>query len=85
MAHNLPKLIAYKLQLIWKLQENDLPRRYDFAVDILSRTHEDSGYFIEVCLSDEAIFHVCGEVNGRNCRICESQNPHVVLEQGFQI
>lgn len=37
------KLIVYKLYLVQKLQEDDLPRRYDFAVDILSRVDEDSG------------------------------------------
>jgi hypothetical protein len=36
VVHKRLNLKAYKLQLVQKLQENDLPRRYDFAIGILS-------------------------------------------------
>jgi hypothetical protein len=80
VVHKCLKLKAYKLQLLHKLQENYLPRRYDFAIDILSRIDEDSGYLSKVCFSDKATFHIPGTVNRHNCRIWGSENPHVVWE-----
>jgi hypothetical protein len=36
--------MAYKLHMVQKLQEIDLLRRYDFAIDILPRIMQHSGY-----------------------------------------
>jgi hypothetical protein len=80
VVHKRLKLKAYKLQLVQKLQENDLPRRYDFAIYIFSRIDEDNDYLSKVCFSDEATFHISGTVFRHNCRIWGSENPHVVRE-----
>jgi hypothetical protein len=69
MVHKCLKLIAYKLQLVQKLHENDLLWCCNFAVDILSQIDEDSAYLSKVCFSDEAIFHICGKVTGHNFHI----------------
>jgi hypothetical protein len=63
VVHKYVKLISYKLQLVQKLQENDLLWCYNSAVDILSWIGEGSGYLGKVCFSDEATFHISGKVN----------------------
>jgi hypothetical protein len=80
VVHKRLKLKDYRLQLVQKLQENDLPRRYDFAIDILSRIDKDNDYLSRACFSDKATFHISGTVNLHNCRIWGSENPHVVRE-----
>jgi hypothetical protein len=56
MVYKRLKLKAYKLHLVQKLQENDLPWHYNFAIDILSWIDEDNDYLSKVCFSDEALF-----------------------------
>ena len=34
--------------------------------------------------SDDAHFHLDGFVNRQNCRICGSENPHVIVEKQIQ-
>ncbi|PSN35688.1 hypothetical protein C0J52_10184, partial [Blattella germanica] len=41
ILHKRLKLTAYKIQLVQKLQHNDQARRFNYAVDILSRTRVD--------------------------------------------
>jgi hypothetical protein len=41
------KLKAYKLQLLQKMQGNDLPQHYNFAADILSGIDNDGVYLKE--------------------------------------
>jgi hypothetical protein len=56
VVHENLKLRVYKLRLAEKLQENISTRRYDLAVDILSRINEYNGYLSKVCFGDEATF-----------------------------
>lgn len=74
------KLHAYKIQLLHNIKEDDKPRRYNFAVEILNKVEEDNDFLRKVIFSDEATFHVNGVVNRHNCRIWGSENPHVVQE-----
>jgi hypothetical protein len=42
---------------------------------------DDADAFVKhVVLSDETNFHVSGKVNGHNCRVWGSGNPHEVME-----
>jgi hypothetical protein len=63
------KVGTYKLQLLQKVQENDLPWHYDFAVDVLSCVGQSYDYFNRVCFSCEAIIHFTWRGNHYNCWI----------------
>lgn len=71
---------AYKVQIVQALLPNDSTRRYDFAVEMLSRMEEDDGYLRRIAFSDEATFFLNGVVNRHNVRIWGSQPPGEVLE-----
>lgn len=80
VLHKRLRLHAYKIQLVQKLQPNDLPARYDFASNMLLKIDNDNGYLQKVVFSDESTFHINGIVNRHNCRIWGSENPRVVRE-----
>ncbi|KFM61202.1 hypothetical protein X975_03155, partial [Stegodyphus mimosarum] len=71
---------ANKVQIIQALSLNDSTRRYDFAVEMLSRIEDDDGYLRRIAFSDEATFFVSGVVNHHNVRIWRSQPPGKVME-----
>jgi hypothetical protein len=64
---------AYKLQLVQRSQENVLPRHYAYAVDILFRIDEGTGYLFKVFFSGATTFHIPVKVNRRNWRIWGSK------------
>ena len=76
VLHKNLKLFAYKVQMLQTLQPNDMPRRKEFAVNMLQRISEDEAFFKRVCFNDEATFHVSGKLNKHNVRIWGSENPH---------
>ena len=80
VLHKRLRLRAYKIQLVQKLQPNDLPPRYEFASDMLLKIDIENGYMQKVVFTDESTFHVCGIVNRHNCHIWGSEHPHVVRE-----
>ena len=55
--------------MLQALQSNDMPRRKEFAVNMLQRISEDEAFLKRVCFSDEATFHVTGKLNKHNVRI----------------
>lgn len=73
------KFLAYKLQVVQKLEQNDFPLRTEFANKVLDRLELNENYLKRICFSDEATFHVCGKVNRHNCRIWGSENPRTVI------
>ena len=66
--------------MLQALQLNDMPRRKEFAVNMLQRISEDEAFLKLVCFSDEATFHVSGKLNKHNVRIWGSENPHASRE-----
>ena len=80
VLHKNLKLFAYKVQILQTLQPNDMPRRKEFAVNMLQRISEDEAFLKQVCFSDEATFHVSGKLNKHNVRIWGSENPHATRE-----
>ena len=72
VLHKNLRLYAYKVQMLQALQPNDMPRRKEFAVNMLQRISEDEAFLKRVCFSDEATFHVSGKLNKHNVRIWES-------------
>jgi hypothetical protein len=80
VVHKRLKLIAYKSQLVQTLQENHLPRSYDYAVGIIFRRDEDNGKLSKVYFSDETTFHISRIGMRHHCCIWVSQNPHAAWE-----
>ena len=72
VLHKNLRLYAYKVQMLQALQPNDMPRRKEFAVNMLQRISEDEAFLKRVCFSDKATFHVSGKLNKHNVRIWES-------------
>jgi hypothetical protein len=62
------------------LKPDNKPRRFQFAKDILSNVEADENYLRIWIFSDEATFYVSGRVNGHNCRLWVSENPHTIRE-----
>ena len=58
--------------MLQALQPNNMPRRKEFAVNMLQRISEDEAFLKRVCFSDEATFHVSGKL----VRIWGSENSH---------
>ena len=63
VLHKNLRLYAYKVQILQALQPNDMPRRKEFAVNMLQQISEDEAFLKRLCFSDEAIFHVSGKLN----------------------
>ena len=59
------RLYAYKVQMLRTLQPNDMPRRKEFAVNILQRISEAEAFLMRVCFSNEATCHVSSKHNVR--------------------
>ena len=66
--------------MLQEIQPNDMPRRKEFAVNMLQRISEDEAFLERVCFSDEATFHVSGKLNKHNVRIWGSENLHASRE-----
>ena len=80
VLHKNLRLYAYKVQMLQALQPNDMPRRKEFAVNMLQRISEGKAFLKRVCFSNEATFHVSGKLNKYNVRIWGSENPHASRE-----
>ena len=52
VLHKNLRLFAYKVQMLQALQPNDMPRRKEFAVNMLQRISEDEAFLKRVCFSD---------------------------------
>jgi hypothetical protein len=71
------KMGAHEIQLFQTLTRKDRNSRNQFA----SRNEKEETYPQELCLSDEAAFHVRGTVNRYRCRVWRSENPHDFTER----
>lgn len=66
-------LKAYKIQLTQELKPNDPNLRLELADVMLNRFDN----FFNIMFSDEANFHVNGQVNKQNCRFWSKTNPQL--------
>ncbi|KAJ9600337.1 hypothetical protein L9F63_009365 [Diploptera punctata] len=80
IVHKRLKLHAYKVQLVQRLEPNDIPKRAEFANTMLDRLGADPDFMTKIFFSDEATFHLSGKVNRHNVRIWGSENPHAIQE-----
>ena len=70
---------GYRLQLLQALNPQDHNFRLHFCVNFQQRL-EERGFAEKLLFSDEATFHVCGQVNRHNVRIWGTENPHATVE-----
>ncbi|GBL93807.1 hypothetical protein AVEN_153584-1 [Araneus ventricosus] len=75
VLHRKPRLYAYKIQIVQKLQPIDGPQHAAFAVEMLSRIENEHNFLNSIIFSDEATFHVSNKVNKHNRRIWGSEIP----------
>lgn len=76
-------LYPYKVQYHQMLYEEDFANRAECCKDILE-VHAKCNHFLEFLLtSDEATFHVNGQVNRHNCRIWGLQKPEAILNKSL--
>ena len=80
VLHKNLRLYAYKVQMLQALQPNEMPKRKEFAVNMLQQISENEAFLKQVCFSDEATFHVSGKLNKHNVRIWRSEDPHASRE-----
>jgi transposase len=69
----------YKFQMIQALKPTDRPKRRQFCVDLKERLEVD-GFEDRLVFTDEATFHLCGNVNRHNLRFWGTENPHATLQ-----
>ncbi|KAJ4439903.1 hypothetical protein ANN_08032 [Periplaneta americana] len=70
---------AYHLQVLHQLHEEDLAERMAMCIDLLDSVETD-GLMSHVLFSDEATFHVSGQVNRHYCRIWADKPPMDFIE-----
>ncbi|KAJ9581916.1 hypothetical protein L9F63_003736, partial [Diploptera punctata] len=58
IVHKRLKLHAYKVQLVQRLEPNDMPKRVEFANTMLDRLGADPDFMTKIFFSDEATFHL---------------------------
>ena len=80
VLHKNLRLHANKVQMLQALQPNYIPRRKEFAVNMLQRISEDEAFLKRVRFSNEATFHVSRKLNKHNVRIWGSEHPYVIRE-----
>lgn len=69
----------FKIMFVQKLNEADYEKREDFAVQMLQLIEENND--VVIFMSDEAHFHLSGEVNKQNCRYWAETNPRQLHER----
>ena len=70
----------YRLRHRHCLNDEDFESRVDFAIEILQLLDQDTDILKRIVFSDEANFHVNGNVNGWNYRFYAQENPEFVTE-----
>jgi transposase len=79
------KFHPYKSQTLQHLRENDFDRRLEMCNWFLNEITNNANFSKDsVMFSDEAIFHVNGQVNKQNKRFWSQTNPHFVLPTAQQ-
>ncbi|KAJ9600198.1 hypothetical protein L9F63_009532, partial [Diploptera punctata] len=61
IVHKRLKLHRYKVQLVQRLEPNDMPKRVEFANTMLDRLGADPDFMTKIFFSDEATFHLSGK------------------------
>lgn len=65
--------------MVQELQAGDYGKRLNFAKEMMERFKN----FNNIIFSDEAHFHLSGELNKQNGRYYSEENPRVIVESGL--
>ena len=68
----------YKIHRHHELSNGDFVVRETFAKKFLARMEVDAAWPWNILWTDEAHFHLNGQVNTHNCHILESENPRAI-------
>ena len=71
----------YLPQVVQSLKETDKTARINFAQTILEEINASPRFLEMVLFSDEAIFHLEGNINKHNSSFWSKENPHWVVEK----
>lgn len=74
------KFHPYRIQLCQKLRPQDCVKRMDHALKQLALMEIDPSFLCNLEFSDEAHFHLNGEVNRQNFRYWDTSNPNCYSE-----
>lgn len=69
------ELRSWKLRLLHEISAEDEADRLDFCSEIVEIMEEDDTWINRICFSDEAHFHLSGEVNRHNCTYWSKNDP----------
>lgn len=75
------KFHPYKIANVQELSENDRRLRVEFCIRFLELQQRDRTVNSNLFMSDEAHFHLNGDVNRQNCRYWSTENPHQLHER----
>ena len=74
------KMYPYKVQVVHGLKDGDPERRLLYCQWFLNKARETPEFLDSVFFSDEATFHLSGQVNRQNTRFWGLENPHEIAE-----
>jgi len=78
ILHNDLHYHTYKIQIVLALNTRDYGARVRFCQEMLDPIGEDEDLVNNICVSDEAHFHVSGFVNKQNFRNRSQANPRAL-------
>ena len=70
------KIKPFKFSRVQELKEMDFEPRLNFCRTVLQMNNENPGWYQKIAFSDEAVFHLNGQVNLHNCFYYAMENPH---------
>ena len=77
------RLHPYRPRLLQELSEEDFAHRMTFCEEMVELLENDANLLDRFVFTDEAHFHLCGNVNRHNLRYYAKENPNFFLTQPF--
>lgn len=74
-------LHPYRPRLLQELSEEDFAHRMTFCEEMVELLENDANLLDRFVFTDEAHFHLCGNVNRHNLRYYAKENPNFFLTQ----
>lgn len=75
------KLLPYKIQMVQQLMPEDYPRRLQYGKTMQNLERNEDDFWNKIIMSDEAHFHLNGNVNKQTCRFWADKNPEQYREK----
>ena len=75
------RLHPYKPRLLQELSEEDFAHRLAFCEEMVDLLENDASVLNRLLFTDEAHFHVSGDVNRHNLRYYAKENPNFIVTQ----